>query len=586
MVRSSFICALLLILQLGAGNSAYGETIAEPKSDSSNSTTRDSAGSAPWWKHAVIYEIYPRSFADGKNCGMGNLKGITEKLDYLSDLGVDAIWLTPCYPSPQVDFGYDISDYCAIDPQYGTIEEFDILVKEAEKRKIKVLMDLVLNHSSDHHPWFIESRSSRDNAKRDWYIWRDGKDSSGTKPPNNWLSLFGGPAWEWDEKTKQYYYHFFYKQQPDLNWRNADLRKAMYDVVRFWLDRGVAGFRLDAITTSYEDPSLKDNPIKPGTNAYGDPNMDYKYNYRLPEVHDLLRELRQVSNSYSGDRVLIGETSVDNVDQLSQMYGKNDDEVQLPMNFFFAYVNKLSAPEFRQRIREADNNIAHGQPVYLFSNHDQVRHYVRYGDGQHNDQIAKLMSALLLTLRGTPILYYGEEIGMENKDPVRKEDVKDPIGIVGWPKEKGRDGERTPMQWSAETNAGFSTVKPWLPVAENYKTHNVRSESDDPASILNFYKRLIKLRRENHALKYGDYIELDRENTNVLSFLRKHGQKAVVITLNMSDKPQDIKLNLEPSGFSSGKADTLLSSVTDVPEKLELEKIHLSPFAAVIAEVE
>ncbi|MBX9693356.1 MAG: glucohydrolase, partial [Cyanobacteria bacterium] len=376
MKARSLIVGLVLTLQLGSINAAWAE---EPIAESVGFSAKEKKNSEPWWKHAVFYEIYPRSFADGKNCGTGNLKGIIEKLDYLQDLGVDALWLTPCFPSPQVDFGYDISDYCAIAPEYGTLEEFDTLVKEAGKRKIRIIMDLVLNHSSDHHPWFIESRSSRDNAKRDWYVWRDGKTADEREPPNNWRSIFGGPAWQWDEKTKQYYYHFFYKEQPDLNWRNPDLRKAMYDVARFWLDRGVAGFRLDAITTSYEDPQLKDNPIKPGTNAYGDPNTEYQYNYRLPEVHDLLRELRQVTNSYDDDRVLIGETSVDNIDQLSQMYGQKADEIHLPMNFFFAYVNKVSASDFRKRIREADSNVAHGQPVYLFSNHDQIRHYSRYG---------------------------------------------------------------------------------------------------------------------------------------------------------------------------------------------------------------
>ena len=535
-----------------------------------------------WWKHAVFYEIYPRSFADGKNKGTGNLKGIIEKLDYLQDLGIDALWITPCYPSPQVDFGYDISDYIDIAPEYGTLKEFDLLVSEAKKRNIKIIMDLVLNHSSDKHKWFIESRSSKDNPKRDWYIWRDAK-SPGKNPPNNWVSIFGGSAWQWDDKTDQYYYHFFYKEQPDLNWRNPQVKKAMHDVARFWLDRGVAGFRLDAITTAYESPGLEDNPVKPGKNAYGDLNMENKYNDKLPEIHDLLRDLRKVLEEYDGDRVLIGETFTRDFEGLACMYGKNDDEIQLPMNFFFAFINELSPAKFRKQIEAADKNSRGGWPVYLFSNHDQVRHYDRYGDGNNNDQIAKLTACLLLTLRGTPILYYGEEIGMENNNPKRKEDVLDPIGKVGWPKEIGRDGERTPMQWSGDTNAGFSEVKPWLPVAKNYKTHNVEVESKDPNSILNFYKKAIKIRKENDAIKYGDYTAVDKNNKYMLCYLRRYKDKACLVALNMSDKERPLKFDRQK--YKLGKAKTLLASYKNARVTLDCQA-NLPPFGALIVEFE
>ncbi len=537
----------------------------------------------PWWKHAVIYEIYPRSFADSNGDGIGDLNGITSKLDYLKELGVDAIWLTPCYPSPQVDFGYDISDYRNIAPEYGTLADWDRLCAEAKKRDIGIVMDLVMNHTSDNHRWFIEARSSTTNPKRDWYIWRAGR--PGGAPPNNWLSVFGHSAWQFDPQTGEFYYHLFYPQQPDLNWRNPAVRQAMYDVARFWLDRGAAGFRLDAITTLFEDRKLRDNPVKPGKNVYGDPIMVNKYNDRLPEVHQVLRELRKVADSYPGDRVLIGETGGKDVAELSRMYGKHLDEIQLPMNFFFADVNRLSAADFRRRIAEWDRNPAGGWPVYLFSNHDQTRHYTRYGDGKHNDEIARLTAALLLTLRGTPILYYGEEIGMENNDPGRIEDVQDPIGRIGWPNEKGRDGERTPMQWDASSNAGFSTARPWLPVSPNYTTHNVAAEEKDPNSLFSFYKKLINLRRLTPALAEGSYLPLDKHNENVLSYLRRTQTDSVLVALNMSSSPQTVSYNLAPKGTGSARARTLLATAANTGAEVDLAKITLQPFGVYIGEV-
>jgi len=543
-----------------------------------------SSSAEPWWKSAVFYEVYPRSFADAKNTGMGNLSGITSKLDYLKDLGVDAIWITPCYPSPQVDFGYDISDYCAIDPRYGTLADFEKLAAEARKRNIKIVMDLVMNHTSDKHPWFIESASSKDNPKRDYYIWHDGKNGG---PPNNWQSLFGHSAWKLDPKTNQYYYHFFYPEQPDINWRNPEVRKAMYDTTRFWLDRGASGFRLDAVGVLFEDPQLRDNPLIPGgkPNSFGDPAMEYKYNDHLPEVHDVFRELRSVLDSYPDHPVLIGETAAKDATQLAQNYGKNHDEIQLPMNFFFADLNKLSPPEFRKQIKDANEMSASDWPLYFFSNHDQVRHYIRYGNGKDNDQIAKLTAALLLTLRGAPILYYGEEIGMENNDPKRVEDVKDPIGKIAWPKEKGCDGERTPMQWNTSANAGFSEAKPWLPVADNYKTHNVETEEKDPNSILTFYKDLIKIRRGNAALTAGKMILTNNNDPNVLSYLRQTPEQTVLVTLNMSDKMQPFKPELGKEVDKSKSLHKLLSSDINCPENLSSEKLELAPFSVLVAEL-
>jgi alpha-glucosidase len=529
-----------------------------------------------WWQHAVFYEVYPRSFADSNNDGVGDLKGISSKMSYLHELGVDAIWITPCYPSPQVDFGYDISDYRNIDPMYGNLDDFDHMVAEGKKRQVRIIMDFVPNHTSDQHPWFLDSKSSRNAPHRDWYIWRDGKGAG--QPPNNWVSLFGGSAWTFDPATAQFYYHFFYAQQPDLNWRNPAVEKVMLDTTAWWYRRGVAGFRLDAVDILFEDPELHDNPVLPGTNAQGDPNMEDKYNRNLPEVHEELQKLRTVADRYNA--VLIGETWTSNAAQLDRYYGQNGNELQMPMDFMFTTVNKLSPPEFRRQIAAVDS--AHGWPVFLISNHDIVRSYNRYGDGKNNDAIAKLMGAFYLTLRGTPIMYYGEEIGMENNDPTRKEDVKDPIGRTGWPKEIGRDGERTPMQWNTSPNAGFSKKTPWLPVPPSYKTHNVATESKDPNSILNLYKKVLALRHSNEALLEGNYVALNEEDPNVMSYLRSYKGTGVLVVLNMSDAPRKTTFNLSKQGFGRSTLKTLIAS----PEaSVKDNGVSLEPFGLLIAEV-
>jgi alpha-glucosidase len=528
-----------------------------------------------WWQHAVFYEIYPRSFADSNNDGVGDLNGIASKLDYLKDLGVNAIWITPCFPSPQVDFGYDVSDYENIDPMYGTLADFDNLASEAKKRGIHIILDFVVNHTSDQHKWFLDSKSSRTSAHRDWYIWRDGKGPG--KPPNNWLSTFGGSAWKFDPTTNQYYYHFFYPEQPDLNWRNPAVKDAMFDVTRWWYNRGVSGLRLDAVDTLFEDPNLQDNPIKqPGKNAFGDPFEENKYNTKLPELHNVLRGLRQIADEHNA--VLIGETWTADVAELNQYYGNGNNELQLPMDFLFTMVNKLSPAEFRKQIAEVD--AASGWPTFVISNHDIVRSYDRYGDGKHNDEIAKLMAALYLTLRGTPIMYYGEEIGMKTTPPTRQQDVKDPIGRTGWPKEKGRDGERTPMQWDSSENAGFTKGTPWLPVPPTYKTHNVADESKDPDSILAFYKNVLKLRNTNQGLLNGSYKAINEENANVLSYLRIYKDQGVVVALNMSDAPQKISLNLKQNGFAS--ATSLLATGKSGAQGTE---VALEPYGVFIGEL-
>ena len=559
---------------------------AQPASDSSpiHQTVQDK--NDMWWKHAVIYEIYPRSFQDSNGDGVGDLNGITQRLDYLKDLGVDAIWITPMYPSPQVDFGYDIADYTAIDPQYGTMDDFDRLVKEAKARDIRVIMDFVPNHTSDQHPWFVESSSSRTNPKRDWYIWRDGKGPG--LPPNNWQSWFGHSAWKFDPRTGQFYYHHFYTEQPDLNWGNPEVRKAMYNVLRFWLDRGVAGFRLDAVSRLFEDPNLHDDPLLPGTNAYGDQNIEHKYTDNLPEVHEVLREIRQVVDEYPGNPVLISEADEPNISELTKMYGSKLDEIQLPMDFQVADVNQRCAACFRELIGQIEDNPVGGQPYFFFNNHDQERTWDRYGDGIHNEAIARLLATLLLTTRATPQLYYGEEIGMVTTPPARREDVRDPIGKIGWPKEKGRDGERTPMQWDTSLNAGFTTSPtPWLPVPPSYKQRNVAVEEKDPDSLLSFYKQLIRLRRNQPALRNGQQTTVNCHDADVLSYLRKNPNdgESVLVLLNISNKSKTVAFNLKPQGITGDSAKPLLAypstSAIDVP----LNAISLPPFGTLVTEV-
>jgi alpha-glucosidase len=547
----------------------------------------------PWWKHAAIYEIYPRSFQDSTGDGIGDLKGITQRLSYLQSLGINAVWLSPIYPSPQIDFGYDISDYENIDPQYGTLADFDNMVAQAKERHIRIIMDMVMNHTSDQHKWFLESESSKTNPKRDWYIWRDGKgiDANGKPiPPNNWVSLFGGSAWQYDAKTKQFYYHKFYKQQPDLNWRNPAVEKAMFDAARFWLDRGVAGFRLDAVPTLFEDPQLRDEPVLGGLNKQGDPILKDIYTNDLPEVHGVMRRMRTLVDKYPGNRVLIGETYLPNVQELDKWYGgSKHDELQLPMDMLVGFINKLDARLFRERINDAETKLDGNQPLFVFDNHDNVRSWNRYGDGVHNTAIAKLIATMLFTTRSTALMYYGEELGMVTTTPTRKQDVKDPIGITGWPNEKGRDGERTPMQWNTGKNSGFSTAaSTWLPVAPDYVTVNVKTEEAEPDSLLNWHKQLIAMRKDDPTLRDGKMVMLDRNNPSVLSYIREGvaGRPAVVVALNFTAEPQIISLDLTPANITGHSVKTLITDAPSLKQTSSLSHITLPPYASWVGSIQ
>jgi alpha-glucosidase len=604
--QAQVVCrALIIPLALMSGAlcsaGACAETASGPVS-LSVSAAHEMGGAAvadPWWKHAVVYEIYPRSFQDSNGDGIGDLNGITARLGYLEKLGIDAIWIAPMYPSPQVDFGYDISNYETVDPQYGTLQDFDRLVAEAKKHNIRVVLDMVLNHTSDKHQWFVDASSSRTNPKHNWYVWSDGKPGTGKNahdgmvPPNNWVSGFGGSAWEWVPAVHQFYYHMFYKQQPDLNWRNPDVEKAMFDSMRFWLDRGVAGFRLDAIPTLFEDPELHDERELGGVNAQGDPNLADNLTNNLPEVHDVIRRMRAMVAKYPGDRVLIGETYLPNTAELDKWYGgAAKDELNLPMDMLVGFQGnraKLDASVFRKRLDEVETQVHGSQPLLVFDNHDNIRSIDRYGDGVHNEQISKLLATMLFTTRATALIYYGEELGMPTTTPTRREDVKDPIGITGWPKEKGRDGERTPMQWTAGPQAGFSTnPHTWLPIPPSYKTINVAVESTEPDSELNWFKRLIELRRDNPALRNGKMTMLDVDNPDVLSYVRfsDSGGAAVVVAMNFTSEAKTISLDLSSTGVEGSEVKTLATDAPSLQSASNLKSITLPPFASWIASVQ
>ena len=473
-----------------------------------------------WWKRGVVYQIYPRSFQDTNGDGVGDLDGISRRLDYLAWLGVDAVWISPIFRSPMADFGYDVADYCAIDPLFGTIGDFDRVVAEAHARGLKLILDFVPNHTSDRHPWFVESRSSRASPKRDWYIWRDPKPDG--SPPNNWVSNFGGPAWTFDEASGQYYYHAFLSEQPDLNWRNPAVREAMHDVLRFWMHRGVDGFRVDVIWHLIKDAEFRDNPPNPawtpGQAEIG--RFLQVHNADQPEVLDVVAGMRRVVDEYD-DRVLIGEIYLP-LERLVAYYGKDLSGAHLPFNFQLIHA-AWNAREIASLVAEYEAALPQGGwPNWVLGNHDQPRVAARVGKPQ-----ARVAAMLLLTLRGTPTMYYGDEIGLA-KVEIPPDRVQDPwennepgLGL-------GRDPARTPMQWTPDPNAGFSEAEPWLPLDREHGGCNVAVLRDDPTSILTLYRRLVALRRERPALAVGTYAP-GRADSDVLSFERRHNARLKVL---------------------------------------------------------
>ena len=492
-----------------------------------------------WWQRGIIYQVYPRSFMDSNGDGVGDLRGLIARLDYLRGLGVDAVWLSPIFPSPMKDFGYDVSDYTGIHPLFGTLEDFDLLIREAHAHKIKLVLDFVPNHTSDQHPWFIESRSSRDNLKRDWYIWRDPAPSGG--PPNNWLSNFGGSAWEYDPKTEQYYYHAFLREQPDLNWRNSQVIEAMLNVLRFWLERGVDGFRVDVLWHLIKDEQFRDNPVNPDWREGADPyqRLLELHTTDQAEVHAVVTRMRRLVDQYQ-DRVLIGEIYLP-VERLVQYYGVNLSGVHVPFNFQLLLA-QWHARDIARIISQYEAALPKGGwPNWVLGNHDRPRIVSRVGSKQ-----ARVAAMLLLTLRGTPTLYYGDEIGMHDVE-IPPEKVQDPFEKNVPGRGLGRDPQRTPMQWSAAKNAGFTAGKPWLPIAEDYAQNNVEAERDDPLSILSLYMQLINVRRGEPELEVGELERIDTAG-DLLTYIRRDGESAFLVALNFGSEPQVIDISDKAGG--------------------------------------
>ncbi len=486
-----------------------------------------------WWKRGIIYQIYPRSFQDSNGDGIGDLNGVRRRLDYLTWLGIDAIWISPIYPSPMADFGYDITDYCNIDPVFGTLGDFDALLHEAHQRRLKVILDLVPNHTSYRHPWFLESQSSQVNEKRDWYIWHDGKPDG--QPPNNWISQFGGSAWTFDALTHQYYLHSFLPQQPDLNWRNPEVRDAMFKVLRFWLRRGVDGFRVDVLWLLIKDAMLRDNPSNPNYRP-NQPAIDRYlsfYNADQPEIHEVVAEIRSVLDAYT-DRVLIGEIYLP-FSRLALYYGKNREGAQLPFNFALIHAG-WNAKEIAGLIADYEKALPpDGWPNWVLGNHDQPRIAARVGMRR-----ARTAAMLLLTLRGTPTMYYCDEIGLA-RARIPQNLVRDP-----WEKNEpglgvGRDPWRTPFQWDGSEGAGFTTGTPWLPLDQDHRCKNVAALNRDPYSLLSLYHRLIELRRQYHALSVGAVRVLAVEN-DVLFFERSCEGERIIVALNFGDEGAPINV--------------------------------------------
>lgn len=516
-----------------------------------------------WWQRAVIYHIYPRSFADSNGDGVGDLEGIRQKLDYLNWLGIDTIWLSPIYPSPMADFGYDITDYLDVDPLFGTLADLDRLITEAHSRGLRIILDYVPNHTSDHHPWFHESRQSRDNPRRNWYIWADPAPDGG--PPNNWRSVFGGSAWEFDPATGQYYLHTLLKEQPDLNWRNPEVQAVMFDVLRFWFERGVDGFRIDALQYLIKDERLRDNPPNPDytPNKLLSSELLPAYSARQPELHTLLAKMRRLADAF-GERVLIGEMYIP-ITLLVSYYGcRHERELHFPFNF-----QLLLVPWETELVAAAIDTYEgllgpEDWPNWVLSNHDHPRIATRVGEAQ-----ARVAAMLLLTLRGTPTIYYGDELGLSDV-PIPPERRQDPLERTLGPG-TGRDPCRTPMPWDASAHAGFSRVEPWLPLNPDYPTRNVAVQRADPSSMLNLYRELLILRRAEPALAVGEYRPV-LVTPNLLAYERSLAGRQLLIVLNFSGHEQVFHSARYPL---QGKI--LLSTQLDRLNETVHERVHLRP---------
>lgn len=522
-----------------------------------------------WWKHGVVYHLYVRSFFDSNEDGIGDLQGVIQKFDYLKNLGVTAIWLSPIYDSPMKDYGYDIVNYREIDGSYGNLEDFKELLALAHKNQVRIIMDLVMNHTSNQHPWFLESSSSLTNPKRDWYIWKSPRNG---KVPTNWKSAFGGSSWQWDESTQQYYLHSFLKEQPDLNWRNKELQQTFFEEVRFWLELGVDGFRLDVINYIVKDEKFRDNPLI----KWGKPSKHQLYNRNRGTSIKIVRKLRELVESY-GDKMLVGEIYTpppgNNITVLNYL-DQGDNALHLAFDFslIFRYWN---ARKYFKCIESWEINLPEkGWPTYVMSNHDLLRSYNRFGIGRNKHQKAYLTSLLLLTLRGTPFIYYGEEIGMQNQK-IRRKHIKDPLGIKFWPFFTGRDKSRTPMQWSDDKYAGFSNSKPWLPINRNFFRVNVEHQLKTKYSLLNHYKFLISLRNSNKILQLGTILFVNTGQNGILGYFRIFENQTLYIILNFKNSVFTLPLNSE-------EAWECIYSTIDRKDKLIQDFIVLEKYEGLI----
>ncbi|TQV78148.1 DUF3459 domain-containing protein [Exilibacterium tricleocarpae] len=536
---------------------------------------------AVWWKGAVIYQIYPRSFMDSNGDGVGDLRGIIDKLDYIASLGVDAIWVSPFFTSPMKDFGYDISDYRAVDPLFGSLEDFDRLIERAHDAGIRVIIDQVLSHTSDQHAWFKESRTSRDNPKADWYVWADPK-ADGT-PPNNWLSIFGGPAWQWDSRRRQYYLHNFLDSQPDLNFHNPALQAQILDEVEFWLQRGVDGLRLDAINFCFHDRQLRNNPAKPEEARKGrgfSEDNPYAAQYHIydntrPENLAFLESLRALLDRYPGV-VSLGEISSEDSIKTMAEYTAGDSRLHMAYSFELL-VDDFSARYIRETVESFEHNLTDGWPCWSLGNHDVKRVLTRWGGDNPSDDLAKMLTALLCSLRGSVCSYQGEELGLTEAE-IRPEHIQDPYGVAFWPMFKGRDGCRTPMPWSTEgVAAGFSKVAPWLPTPEQHRSRAFEVQTSANDSVLNAYRRFMQWRRQQPALRLGDIAFIDAPE-DVLAFSRTYERDHMLASFNLSNQAKTVHV---PEGWEV----TLLSGHGFEGATCSVQKITLPPYGACFAKV-
>ena len=524
----------------------------------------------PWWKGAVIYQIYPRSFRDSNGDGVGDLRGVLEGLDHIASLGVDGIWISPFFTSPMADYGYDVADFCGVDPIFGSLEDFDAVVEKAHGRGLKVIIDQVYSHTSDHHDWFIESRSSRDNPRADWYVWADPK--SDGSPPSNWQSVFGGPSWEWDARRGQYYMHNFLKEQPDLNVHNPEVQDALIAAGRFWLERGVDGFRLDALNFSMHDRELRDNPpsgVSPYEATRPFDMQIHQYNMSQPEIVEFIEKFCVMLEDFP-DAFTVAEVGGPTPISEMKAFTKGDHRLNSAYNFDFLYAPTLGAERIKHSASLWDQSKEEGWPSWAFSNHDAPRAVTRWAAGEHRDDMVRVYMMLLLTLRGNPIIYQGEELGLPQAN-VPFSILKDPEAIMNWPKTLGRDGARTPMPWQADApNAGFSSSEPWLPVDPSHAELAVDQQSGND-SMLRFTAEAVGVRKRHPALQCGTMSFAESGDDSVLFVRRVLDEDSLVALFNFGDGPIDIPEGLVSTGniilSSRPLKENLLSTMT-LPERV------------------